>query len=70
MPPNKYLSLLYLLLLLLPIAIIMWRKGPKERFLKHALVWAVIILLLFLCGKMLQSLGLPQREPAYPLASV
>ncbi len=42
--------LLYLMLLLLPLVIIMWRKG-KRRFLKHLFVWSLIILIIFLVVK-------------------
>ena len=69
MPPNKYLSLLYLLLILLPIAFAMLKGGRKRQWIKHVLIWSIIILLLFLVGTLLQNLTSQQHAPLYPLIS-
>jgi hypothetical protein len=61
MTQDQYIALFSLSLILLPIAVLTWREN-KSRFLKHLLVWGVIILFVVA----LVQLFKPQPRPEAP----
>lgn len=52
---EQYYQLLFLLIILLPFAMMTWRTSPKWRIAKHLLAWGGIILFLYVIGKTVQG---------------
>lgn len=63
MTTEQYLQLLFLLIILLPFAMMTWRSSPKWRIAKHLLAWAAVILFFYVVGKAVQGPAKPPEEP-------
>lgn len=64
MSKDQYLQLLFLLIILLPFAMMTWRSTTKWRIFKHLLAWGGIILFLYVVGKTFEGSKPPQEVPA------
>lgn len=68
MERNEVFSLFYLLLILWPLLIMMWKGQGEKRFIKHIVIWGMLIVL----GLLLFKLIVPpdahrQEEPVLRL---